>query len=196
MDLTGQQPQAEQGLLHGKLLIAMPGMPDPRFEKSVILMCSHSAQGALGLIVNKPIAGLPFRELMTKMDIATGEATPRNPVLFGGPVDTDHGYVLHANERANRPSTLAITPEIALTPTVDMLRAIAAGRGPERWLMALGYAGWGPGQIESEIAANGWIHCDADTALVFDAPMEAKWMLAFGKLGAGLSGLSTEMGRA
>ncbi|MEI9885194.1 MAG: YqgE/AlgH family protein [Rhizomicrobium sp.] len=192
----GEQPQEEQGFLHGKLLIAMPGMPDPRFEKSVILMCSHSARGALGLMVNKPIPGLPFRELMNKMDIGVTPATPRNLVLFGGPVDTDHGYVLHENERVHRASTLAITPDIALTGTVDMIRALAAGRGPERWLMALGYAGWGPGQIENEIAGNGWIHCDADAAIVFDAAMDDKWRLAFGKLGANLSGLSTQAGRA
>ncbi|HEY0303164.1 MAG TPA: YqgE/AlgH family protein [Rhizomicrobium sp.] len=192
----GAHPQAEQGFLQGKLLIAMPGMPDPRFERSVILMCSHSAQGALGLIVNKPIPGLPFRELMNKMDIGVTAATPGNPVLFGGPVDTGSGYILHAKEHVSRASTVAITPEIALTGTMDVIRAIAAGRGPERWLMALGYAGWGPGQIENEIAGNGWIHCDADPGIVFDAAMEAKWRLAFGKLGAGLSGLSSEAGRA
>jgi putative transcriptional regulator len=191
-----QHAEGEEGFLHGKLLIAMPGMPDNRFEKSVIFMCSHSAKGALGLIVNKPIPALPFRELMTKMDIEVTEATPRAPVLFGGPVDTDRGYVLHSNDRTSRPSSLAITPEISLTPTVDVLRAIAGGRGPEHWLMALGYAGWGPGQIENEMAGNGWIHCDADAGLVFEAEMDAKWRLAFGKLGAGLSGLSSEVGRA
>jgi putative transcriptional regulator len=192
----GGQPQSDQGFLFGKLLIAMPGMSDPRFEKSVILMCSHSERGALGLIVNKPIPALPFRDLMIKMDIEVTDEAPRTPVLYGGPVDTDHGYVLHGNERANRSSTLAITPEIALTPTVDVLKAIAGGRGPRRWLMALGYAGWGPGQIESEIVANGWIHCDSDADLVFDAAMDTKWARAFAKLGAGLSGLSSDVGRA
>jgi putative transcriptional regulator len=192
----GGHPQGSKGFLHGKLIMAMPGMPDSRFEQSVILMCSHSAEGALGLIVNKPIPALPFRELMLKMDIPVTEACPRQPVLYGGPVETDRGYVLHGTEPNQRPATLAVTPEIGLTPTVDILRAIAEGRGPERWLMALGYAGWGPGQIENEIAANGWIHCDADPGLVFDAAMDAKWRLAFGKLGAGLSGLSSEAGRA
>ena len=191
-----QQPQADQGFLHGKLLIAMPGMQDSRFERSVILMCAHTSKGAFGIIVNKPIPGLPFSDLMTQMDIEVTPTTTRFPVLFGGPVDTDRGYVIHSNERANRPATLAITPEIAMTPTVDMLRAIAGGRGPKQWLMVLGYAGWGPGQIESEIAANGWIHCDADAGLVFDADMSSKWRLAFGKLGASLSGLSSEAGRA
>jgi putative transcriptional regulator len=191
-----QQPQSNQGFLHGKLLIAMPGMPDQRFEKSVILMCSHTDEGALGIIVNKPIPALPFRDLMAKMDIPMTEACPRNPVLFGGPVETDRGYVLHGSERAKRAATIAVTQDIALTPTVDVLRAIAEGRGPERWLMALGHAGWGPGQIESEMAGNGWIHCDADAGIVFDASMDDKWRLAFGKLGAGLSGLSSQVGRA
>src|ERR1700712_1676938 len=153
----GEQPQGTEGFLYGKLLIAMPGMSDPRFEKSVLLMCSHSDKGAFGLILNKPIPALPFRVLMAKMDIPVTEATPRKPVLYGGPVETDRGYVLHGNERTYRQSTMTVTPEIALTPTVDVLRAIAEGRGPERWLMALGYAGWGPGQIEGEIVANGWI---------------------------------------
>lgn len=195
MSFAGQ-PQSDQGFLFGKLLIAMPGMPDPRFERSVILMCSHSEEGALGLIVNKPIPALPFRDLMVKMDIDVAENASRAPVMYGGPVETDHGYILHNNERANRQSTLSITSEIALTPTVDILRAIANGRGPQRWLLALGYAGWGPGQIEEEIAANSWIHCDPDSDIAFDDAMNTKWQRAFAKLGAGLSGLSADMGRA
>jgi putative transcriptional regulator len=191
-----QHPRDAEGFLFGKLLIAMPGMPDPRFERSVIFMCAHSEQGALGLIINKPIEGLPFRELMVKMDIPVSATTSTAPVLFGGPVDTDRGYILHSHERGNRPATAMITSEIALTPTVDMLRAISDGRGPAKWLLTLGYAGWGPGQIEDEILHNGWIHCDADAALVFDSEMDSKWERAFGKLGAGLSGLSSEAGRA
>jgi len=133
---------------------------------------------------------------MTRMDIEVTPKTSDRPVLFGGPVETDRGYVLHDHDGPSRASTLAVTPDISLTPTVDMLRAIADGRGPAHWLLALGYAGWGAGQIEAEIAANGWIHCDADPALVFDAPAEDKWRRAFEKLGAGLSGLSAEAGRA
>ena len=197
MAMSGAHPSESEGFLHGKLLIAMPGMPDMRFEKSVIFMCSHSAQrGALGLIINKPIEGLPFRDLMIKMDIPVTSATSTAPVLLGGPVDTGRGYILHSSERSSRPATAAITSEISLTPTVDMLRAISEGRGPTKWLLTLGYAGWEPGQIEDEIAHNGWIHCDADAALVFDADMDTKWEKAFGKLGAALSGLSTEAGRA
>lgn len=192
--LDSPQWRQSDGFLTGKLLIAMPGMPDVRFEKSVIFVCSHSAEGALGLIVNKPLEGLPFRELMTQMDIPVTDATPRVPVMFGGPVETDRGYVLHSNERANTQATLAVTPEIALTPTIDILRAIARGTGPQKFLFALGYAGWGPGQIEDEIAGNGWIHCDADTEIIFRDDTASKWEMALAKLGANISGLSSDIG--
>jgi len=187
---------AGEGFLHGKLLIAMPGMPDPRFDKSVILMCSHSAEGALGVIVNKPIDQLAFRDLMVKMEIPVSEDAPRVPVAFGGPVETDRGFVLHTTDRVVASSSIAVTADIAMTSTIDMLRAIARGQGPRRWLFALGYAGWGPGQIESEIASNGWIHCDADLQLIFDSAANDKWQLAIGKLGANLSGFSSDAGRA
>ena len=194
--LDSPQWRNSDGFLTGKLLIAMPGMPDMRFEKSVIFMCSHSADGALGLIVNKPLDGLPFRELMTQMDIPVTDATPSVPVMFGGPVETDRGYVLHSNERASVSASLAVTSEISLTPTIDILRAIARGTGPQKFLFALGYAGWGPGQIEDEIAGNGWIHCDADSELIFRGDATSKWELALAKLGASISGLSSDIGHA
>lgn len=194
--LDSPQWRNSDGFLTGKLLIAMPGMPDTRFEKSVIFMCAHSAAGALGLIVNKPLEGLPFRDLMVQMDIPVTNATPGVPVMFGGPVETDRGYVLHSNERSNNPASLAVTSEISLTPTVDILRAIARGTGPQQFLFALGYAGWGPGQIEDEIAGNGWIHCDADMEIIFRRDATAKWELALAKLGASISGLSSDIGHA
>jgi putative transcriptional regulator len=194
--LDSPQWRNSDGFLTGKLLIAMPGMPDMRFEKSVIFMCSHSAEGALGLIVNKPLDRLPFRELMTQMDIPVTDATPSVPVMFGGPVETDRGYVLHSNERASVSASLAVTSEISLTPTIDILRAIARGTGPQKFLFALGYAGWGPGQIEDEIAGNGWIHCDADSEIIFRGDATSKWELALAKLGASISGLSSDIGHA
>ena len=185
-----------ESFLEGKLLIAMPGMSDPRFEKSVIFMCAHSAQGAMGLIINKPIDGLSFRELMLKLGI-DGTATRTNaPILFGGPVQMGRGFVLHSADYGSSETTMHLTPEISLTATVDILRAISEGRGPEKSVLALGYAGWGEGQIEAEILANGWIHCDADAGLVFDTDYEARWQTAFAKLGANISGLSAEAGRA
>ncbi|HTP78229.1 MAG TPA: YqgE/AlgH family protein [Rhizomicrobium sp.] len=184
------------GFLTGKLLIAMPGMPDARFERSVIFICSHSADGALGLIVNKPLEGLPFRELMSTMKIPVTDATPSVPVMFGGPMETDRGYVLHSNESRNVQASMSVTSEISLTPTVDILRSIARGTGPQKFLFALGYAGWGPGQIEDEIAGNGWIHCDADADIIFRGDAAAKWQLALAKLGANVSGLSSDVGHA
>lgn len=196
--MASSKPKAESGesFLEGKLLIAMPGMPDPRFEKSVILMCAHSAKGAMGLIINKPIEGLSFRELMGKFNIQVSEGTKDTPILFGGPVHVGRGFVVHSSDYGTQESTIAITSEICLTATTDILEAISHGHGPSKSMLALGYAGWGTGQIEGEILANGWIHCDADPRLLFDVEHEAKWETAIGKLGARVSGLSAEAGRA
>lgn len=189
--------EAGESFLEGKLLIAMPGMPDPRFEKTVIFMCAHSAKGAMGLIINKPIDGLSFRELMTKFNIDVMADRPDTPILFGGPVHMGRGFVLHsADYYGSNEATLAITSEILLTATTDILEAISQGHGPSRSMLALGYAGWGTGQIEDEILANGWIHCDADPALVFDPDHDSKWQKAIAQLGADISGLSADAGRA
>jgi putative transcriptional regulator len=188
--------ESGNGFLLGKLLIALPGMPDPRFEKSVIFMCTHNDRGAVGLIVNKPLEGLTFRELVEKLDVHVTANTPDPPVLFGGPVGSGQGFVLHTSEYAANDATLRVTPDISLTTSVDVLRAIAEGHGPQKALFALGYAGWGPGQIESELGTNGWIHCDPDKTILFDLTHEAKWRAALAKLGADISGLSAEAGRA
>jgi putative transcriptional regulator len=184
------------GFLEGKLLIAMPGLLDPHFEKSVVFICAHSSQGAMGLIVNKPIEGLSFRDLLEKLDIQPTAGTPNAPILFGGPVQLGRGFVLHSGDYGSSEATLAITSDISLTATSDILRAIAEGHGPKKCALALGYAGWQEGQIENEIRANGWIHCDADSAIVFDLAHEAKWQAAIKKLGVDLSGLSADAGRA
>jgi putative transcriptional regulator len=189
-------PSENDGFLYGKLLIAMPGMPDPRFENSVIFMCAHSDQGAMGLIVNKPIEGLMLRELLEKLDLPVSGNARDAPIMFGGPMRTERGFVLHSGDYRGDETTMTVTEDVSLTATVDILRAIAEGHGPRKTLLALGYAGWGPGQIESEISANGWIHCDTDQAIIFDAASEAKWRSAFAKLGADISGLSAEAGRA
>lgn len=182
--------------LLGKLLIALPGMPDKRFEKSVIFVCAHSEQGAMGLIVNKPFEGLSFRELVERLDVRITANAPEPPVLFGGPVGTGQGFVLHTSDFGGGEATIAVTSEISLTATIDILRAIAEGRGPEKALFALGYAGWGPGQIEGELSSNGWIHCDAKKAILFDIDCDDKWRAALATLGADISGLSAEAGRA
>ena len=190
--------EAGDSFLEGKLLIAMPGMPDPRFEKSVIFMCAHSAsKGAMGLIINKPIDGLSFAELMTKFEIEITAGRADTPILFGGPVQMGRGFVLHtADYGINDETTLGITGDISLTASTDILEAIAQGRGPSKSMLALGYAGWSSGQIEDEILANGWIHCDADPHLVFDSDNDSKWQRAIARLGADISGLSADAGRA
>lgn len=190
------EPEPRDNFLEGKLLIAMPGMPDPRFEKSVIFMCAHSAKGAMGLIINKPIEGLSFNELMEKFEIAVTSDMPEPPILFGGPVNMGRGFVLHTADYSTADATLAVAPGISLTATTDILEAIATGHGPSKSLLALGYAGWGDGQIESEILSNGWIHCEPDPKLIFDTDYDAKWETAIGKLGAQIAGLSAEAGRA
>jgi putative transcriptional regulator len=191
-----KQPKKPTGFLEGKLLIAMPGMADPRFERSVIYMCAHSDNGALGIIVNKPLEGLGFRELLQKLEIPVTSNRAGGFVLFGGPCETSKGFVLHSADYESTEATMPVTGTVALTATRDVLCAIAGGEGPERWLFALGYAGWGPQQLESEMNGNGWVHCDADENLIFAHEHNTKWRGALGKLGIDISGFSAEAGRA
>ncbi len=193
--MARKDPTENEGFLEGKFLIALPGMGDPRFERSVILMCAHSAKGAMGLIVNKPVEGMTFSYLMEKLGIAVTANRLDTPVLFGGPVETERGLIVHSSEYGSSNST-RVTSEISITGTRDVLAAIAAGHGPLRAAFALGHAGWGPGQIEEEIRGNSWVHCDFDTAILFDLEQDAKWTAALKKLGIDLSGLSAEGGRA
>jgi putative transcriptional regulator len=185
-----------ESFLEGKLLIAMPGMSDPRFERSVVFMCAHSNEGAMGIIVNKPVTGLSFRELLRKLELQVTEVTPDFPVLYGGPVETGRGFVLHSGDYDGNDSTLPVSEDISLTATLDILRAMGEGRGPQNAIFALGYAGWSPGQIEDEIRSNGWIHCDCDSGILFGAKIDAKWSMALGRLGIDVSGLSSHAGHA
>ena len=188
--------------LDGQLLIAMPGMSDPRFERSVIYMCAHSEQGAMGIIINKATPMMSFGELLSQIDLGPEEGgTPppelmQMPVLFGGPVEQGRGFVLHTNDYFTDDSSLPVAENIALTATVDILRAIADGRGPKPSLLALGYAGWGPGQLDAEMQANGWLTVDSDQALMFDADLDTKWERAIAKIGVSLPMLSGEVGHA
>ena len=193
---TAEHSIGGDNFLQGNLLVALPGMTDPRFERSVIFMCAHSPDGAMGLIINKPIEGLWFHELLNRLEIPAAADAPNPPVLFGGPVETGQGFVLHSNDYEAQGATLAVSPQASLTTTLDVLRAMAEGRGPKRALFALGYAGWGPGQIEGEIQANGWVHCAADSDLIFGPTMDSKWAISLRKLGIDMSGLSAHAGRA
>jgi putative transcriptional regulator len=185
---------AGENFLEGKLLIALPGMPDPRFEKSVIFMCAHSLEGAMGIMINRAVEGIDFRTLMEKLELEVTPAAGDLPVLYGGPVETGRGFVLHSGDYNG--TTLPVSDGIALTATVEILRAIGQGKGPRKALFALGYAGWGPGQIEDEIRSNGWIHCDSDPVLLFDADIDSRWNRALRMLGIDASGLSAHVGRA
>jgi len=185
-----------ESFLEGKLLIAMPGMADERFTQTVIYMCAHSSKGAMGIVINKPIPGLSFAELMKQLQIETTPVVGDLPILYGGPVETGRGFVLHSGDYEGSDSTLPVSEEISLTATLDILRAIAEGRGPRQALFALGYAGWGAGQVETEFQGNGWLHCEADPSLVFATDPNDKWKSALARLGIGPSGLVANTGRA
>lgn len=189
--------ETQEGYLTGQLLIAMPAMRDPRFARAVIYICVHNAEGAIGLVVNRLVGSIEFGDLIEQLDMTLGEfeivANP--PVHFGGPVDTERGFVLHSADYQSE-ETLDIDEDFGLTATVDIVRTIATGSGPSNHLLALGYAGWGPGQLDGEIQENAWLNVDADNALVFDTDLDSKWDRALAKLGVESALLSTESGRA
>jgi putative transcriptional regulator len=195
---SSQDPKIDEGesFLEGKLLIALPGMTDERFAQTVIYMCAHSAKGAMGIVINKPIPGLSFSEVLKQLQIDTKPLIGEFPILYGGPVETGRGFVLHSGDYEGSDSTLPVSEDISLTATLDILRALAEGRGPKQALFALGYAGWAPGQVETEFQRNGWLHCKADPSLVFGVDPEAKWRTALQRLGIGPSGLVADAGRA
>lgn len=189
--------------LDGQLLIAMPVMEDERFARSVIYVCAHSSEGAMGIIVNRRAGSIDFPELLAQLDIidkADGIKLPESAesmkVLKGGPVETGRGFVLHSSDFFIQDATLPIDDGICLTATVDILRAIAQGGGPKHAILALGYAGWAPGQLETEIQHNGWLHCAADDDLVFGGDIEAKYQRALTKIGIEPGMLSNEAGHA
>ncbi len=182
--------------LSGKLLVAMPGMGDPRFEKAVILICAHSAGGSMGLIVNKPAPGVDVVDLLEQLNIPKAEAGRDIRVHFGGPVEHGRGFVLHSGDYATNDSTLKVGDRFGMTATLDVLEELASGRGPETALLMLGYSGWGPGQLEEEILRNGWLTCDATPDLVFALDSSRKWSKALGSLGIDPTGLSAAAGRA
>lgn len=194
---------AGPGYLDGRLLIAMPVMGDPRFERSVIYLCAHSSEGAMGIIVNRPAGSIDFPELLVQLDIIKKVDQIKLPehaesmkVLRGGPVETGRGFVLHSSDFYIEKATLRIDQGICLTATVDILKAIASGAGPKHAILALGYAGWGAGQLENEIQHNGWLHCDADPDLVFGDDVDEKYLRALRKIGIDPGMLSADAGHA
>ncbi|WP_417492574.1 YqgE/AlgH family protein [Maricaulis sp.] len=193
---SDDSPRPDDGFLNGKLLIASPGIGDPRFDRSVILMCDHSAEHAMGIVLNKRVEGLRLPEVFEQLGVEITEDTVDRPVLLGGPVERQRGFVLHTNDFQTSDSTLPVTGEIALSSTKDALDAMASSTPPRRSLLALGYAGWGSGQLEDELAANAWLVADADEALVFSSDIEGKWQNALSILGISPEHLSGASGTA
>ncbi|MHA1179706.1 MAG: YqgE/AlgH family protein [Alphaproteobacteria bacterium] len=189
--------------LDGQLLIAMPLMTDRRFARSVVYLCAHSEDGAMGLIINQRAPHISFPDLLERLGIVpsdTGDGLSNEKLSMsihvGGPVETGRGFVLHSSDYFADDSTLPIEDGVCLTATIDILKAIAAGKGPNKAMLALGYAGWSPGQLESEIQANGWLNCPADLGLIFNPDVESKYTRAFAKIGIDPSHLVSDAGHA
>jgi putative transcriptional regulator len=192
-----------RGYLDGQMLIAMPSMRDERFARTLIYICAHSSDGAMGIVVNQPAANISFPDLLVQLEVIPATDLIQLPsragvvkVLKGGPVETGRGFVLHSADFFIENSTLPIDDGVCLTATLDILKAIARGSGPASALLALGYAGWAPGQLEAEIQENGWLHCSADPELIFGTDTDGKYEKALRKLGVGPGMLSSEAGHA
>ncbi len=185
------------------MLIAMPTMRDERFARTLIYVCAHSSEGAMGIVVNQAAGNINFPDLLVQLEVIPAADLIQLPtragtvkVLKGGPVETGRGFVLHSSDFFIENSTLPIDEGICLTATLDILKAIARGEGPLSAVLALGYAGWAPGQLETEIQENGWLHCSADTELIFGTDIDAKYEKALHKIGIHLGMLSSEAGHA
>jgi putative transcriptional regulator len=194
---------SQRGYLDGQMLIAMPTMRDERFARTLIYVCAHSSEGAMGIVVNQAAGNINFPDLLVQLEVIPAADLIQLPtragivkVLKGGPVETGRGFVLHSSDFFIENSTLPIDEGICLTATLDILKAIARGEGPLSAVLALGYAGWAPGQLETEIQENGWLHCSADTELIFGTDIDAKYEKALHKIGIHLGMLSSEAGHA
>jgi putative transcriptional regulator len=179
----------------GQLLVAMPTMRDARFTRTVIYVCAHTSDGAMGLVINRLVGSLTFPDLLEQLEIDNPKAGEHIRIRSGGPVETGRGFVLHSADY-QEDATLRVGESVGLTATIDILRDIAAGGGPKRSLLALGYAGWGPGQLDSEIQANAWLCVPADDELIFDDQLTDKWERSISKLGVDYKWLSSDAGRA
>jgi len=199
----GKSEKRGRGYLDGQMLIAKPAMLDERFVRSLIYICAHSSEGAMGIVVNHPAPNISFPDLLVKLNVVPQADRIQLPtraegvkVMRGGPVETERGFVLHSADFVIENSTLPIAEGICLTATIDILKAIATGEGPASAILALGYAGWAPGQLENEIQGNGWLHCAADPELVFGPDVDGKYDKALKKIGIDLGMLSSEAGHA
>ena len=198
----GVSTGADRGFLDGQMLIASPGMQDERFSRSLIYMCAHSSEGAMGIVVNQPAPHISFPDLLVKLDVIPKAEKIQLPsragdvtVLKGGPVETGRGFVLHSDDYLSE-SSIPVNDDICLTATLDIVRAISRGEGPEKAMMMLGYAGWGAGQLENEIANNGWLNCPASEELIFDRDLGDKYDRALALMGVAPAMLSVDAGHA
>src|SRR5258708_4202669 len=199
----GAAAKRGRGYLDGQMLIAMPAMLDERFARALIYVCAHSSEGAMGIVVNHPAPNINFSDLLVKLDVIPAADVIQLPsragvvkVMRGGPVETERGFVLHSADFFIENSTLPIDEGICLTATLDILKAIARGAGPASAILALGYAGWSPGQLENEVQRNGWLHCSADPELIFGTDVGAKYDRAMQKIGIRPGMLSSDVGHA
>lgn len=191
-------PDAPQDSLTGSLLIAMPGIDDPRFERAVIFVCAHGDDHAMGLTLNRPLDGLTVGQLLERLGVDGDGGDPaEQPVLFGGPVERERGFVLHTSDYESEQGTISVSEGVSLTATRDVLQAMATeGQRPRRALLALGYAGWGPGQLERELKENVWLTCPPDESLLFGDDHDHKWAHALAKIGVSAGSLSSLSGSA
>ena len=195
--MKSQHNLAGEGSLIGKLIIAMPAQTERRFARSLVYVCAHSRAGAMGLVVNRPNEhGITFRDLLRQLRIPSKGAARPVPVQYGGPVEGGRGFVLHTADYNTKSTTINVTPDIGLTATIEILKELADGGGPKNAVLALGYAGWGAGQLEADIQKNFWLPCDADQQLLFGGDLTSKWELAIRKLGVDPSKLTNTLGRA
>ncbi|MEW9616287.1 YqgE/AlgH family protein [Shinella sp. S4-D37] len=201
MAISVLKNKRERGFLDGQFLIAMPGMADANFTRTVVYICAHSDDGAMGFVINRS-QQLNFSDVLLHLDLLGEDevirlpgATLDFPIRCGGPVESGRGFVLHSDDYMSE-SSIPVSDDICLTATLDIVRAISRGRGPEKGLMMLGYAGWGAGQIENEIGANGWLSCPAHEELIFDTNLDSKYERALGLMGITPAMLSAEAGHA
>ncbi len=195
--MHADEPNEEDDGLSGRLLIAMPGIGDPRFERALIFVCAHSEEHAMGITVNRPLEGLTVPELLERLGVHPQSAVADQPVLAGGPVERERGFVLHTDDYAAPDATLPVTDGLSLTATREVLDAMGdPARRPRYAVLALGYAGWGAGQLDDELRENVWLTCDPDEELLFGSDYDSKWGRALEKIGVDAAKLTALGGRA
>jgi putative transcriptional regulator len=195
-DMPDDATEDTIGFLDGQILIAMPSMRDPRFQRSLVYLCAHSEEGAMGLVVNRHADKLTLKALFEKLEIPIGEEMGARPVHYGGPVEPGRGFVLHSRDYDSPDATLTVDSDTSMTATLEVLHAMATGTGPRDAIVALGYAGWAPGQLEDELRSNGWLTCPPDHELLFGDDQDAKYDKALAKLGISASLLISPGGSA